>query len=116
LKDSINVSVLYQSFCRHFTINNTAVKGIIHAGTGNGIIHKETLETLNNAVKSGVIIVRVTRLPGGIVSKDENYEGRYKFIASDSLNPKNAKILLQLALTKYSTKDTKSIQELFYRY
>lgn len=105
-----NSHVAVEAFCK------SGVKGIIHAGTGNGSIHKETLEALNNAIKSGVIIVRSTRVPGGIVSKDENYEGSYKFIASDSLNPQKAKILLQLALTKHSAKDTKSIQELFYRY
>jgi L-asparaginase len=74
------------------------------------------MQSLDNARKSGVIIVRSTRIPSGVVPRDKKLDDAHDFIAADSLNPQKAKILLQLALTKYSPKDTNEIQELFYKY
>ncbi|MDR0822483.1 MAG: type II asparaginase [Endomicrobium sp.] len=91
-------------------------KGIIHAGTGDGSIHKSTMLSLIEAKRAGIAIVRSTRVAGGIVAKDKNYDDNFGFISADSLNPQKAKILLQLALTKYQAKDNKKIQELFEKY
>ena len=92
-------------------------KGIIHAGTGNGSIHKWTLPALDTAHKAGLVIVRSSRTPSGSVARNgEISDDDHDFVVSDSLNPQKAKILLQLILTKHDAKDTKTIQDLFYRY
>ena len=41
-------------------------------------------------------------------------DAKYGFVASGSLNPQKARVLLQLALTE--TKDPKQIQEMFNQY
>jgi L-asparaginase len=92
------------------------VKGIIFAGTDNGSVAKSCLASLDNTIKSGIVVVRSSRIPSGIVSKDKKYEDEHGFIAAKSLNPQKAKILLQLTLTKYSQKNTDPIQKLFYKY
>ena len=86
-------------------------KGIIHAGTGNGSIHAETLPALREAQQNGVVIVRASRIDSGIVARKDG-----DFIASGSLNPQKARILLQLILTKYSNPGLDEIQALFDKY
>jgi L-asparaginase len=88
-------------------------KGIIHAGTGNGSIHEKTLPGLQDAVKNGVVIVRDTRVPEGMVTHEQIDEDNH-FVNSDNINPQKARILLMLALTK--TEDPNKIQEYFNEY
>ena len=91
-------------------------KGIIHAGTGNGSIHKDAEPGLADAVKQGVVVVRSSRVGNGIVTPagaDSAY-GKQGFLDGYSLNPQKARLLLQLALTK--TNDPKKIQEMFQKY
>lgn len=95
-------------------INNN-YKGIIHAGVGNGNIHKNLFDQLVNARKEGIQIVRSSRVPTGPTTLEaEVDDAQYQFIASQELNPQKARILLMLALTK--TNDWQTIQTYFDNY
>ena len=89
-------------------------KGIIHAGTGNGSIHKNTTPGLAEAVKKGVVVVRSARVGNGVTTKSLQEWSDMGFLESNSLNPQKARILLQLALTQ--TSDPKKIQKIFDTY
>ena len=90
-------------------------KGIVHAGVGNGNIHKNCFETLAEASKEGVLIVRSSRVPTGPTTLDNEVDdARYHFIAAQELNPQKARILLMLALLK--TNDWQEIQKYFLEY
>ena len=90
-------------------------KGIINAGVGDGSVHKDVMPGLTDARKKGVIIVRSSRVGSGIIARNgEANDDELDFVASDSLNPQKARILLMLALTK--TNSTKDIQRIFSTY
>ena len=90
-------------------------KGIIHAGVGNGNIHKDVFPVLEKARKKGIQVVRSSRVPTGPSTLDNEVDdAHYQFVASQQLNPQKARILLMLALTK--TNDWQQIQEYFNEY
>ena len=90
-------------------------KGIIYAGTGNGSLTGEITEALIEARRSGIIIVRSSRVGSGLVARNgEANDDELDFIVSNTLNPQKARVLLLLALTL--TTDTKEIQQMFYDY
>ena len=90
-------------------------KGIVIAGVGNGNMNKSSLEAAAKAAKSGVIVVRSSRVATGSVGRNvEVSDDELGFIASDELNPQKARILLSLALLKSRSKE--DIQNLFYSY
>ncbi|MCC8365961.1 L-asparaginase 2 [Xenorhabdus sp. PB61.4] len=90
-------------------------KGIISAGVGNGNIYKSILDSLSQAAKDGVVVVRSSRIPFGFTTQNaEVNDSKYGFVASERLNPQKARVLLQLALTQ--TADTAKIQEMFSKY
>jgi L-asparaginase len=90
-------------------------QGIIHAGVGNGNIHKDVFPVLEKARKKGIQVVRSSRVPTGPSTLDNEVDdAHYQFVASQQLNPQKARILLMLALTK--TDDWKQIQEYFNQY
>lgn len=90
-------------------------KGIIHAGVGNGNIHKNIFPILAEARRKGILVVRSSRVPTGPTTLDaEVDDAKYQFIASQELNPQKARVLLMLALTK--TNDWKQIQQYFNEY
>lgn len=90
-------------------------QGIVHAGVGNGNIHKNLFPKLIDASRKGIVVVRSSRVPTGPTTPDaEVDDSRYGFVASQELNPQKARILLMLALTK--TKDRKTIQHYFDTY
>ena len=94
---------------------NAGAKGIVHAGTGNGSIAKAEYPAMENALKQGVVVVRSSRVGSGIIARNgEADDDKYGFVASDTLNPQKARILLMLALTK--TTDVKEIQRMFWTY
>ncbi|MEG6584760.1 asparaginase [Dendrosporobacter sp. 1207_IL3150] len=89
--------------------------GIIYAGLGNGNMSNNIKEIFKRVQDNGVVIVRSTRVGNGLVTRNGAVnDDLYKFIASDTLNPQKARILLMLALTK--TKDVKKIQDIFWTY
>lgn len=90
-------------------------KGIVHAGVGNGNIHKNLFPVLEKARKQGILVVRSTRVPSGPTTLDNEVDDElYQFVASQQLNPQKARILLMLALTR--TDDWRKIQEYFNEY
>jgi L-asparaginase len=90
-------------------------RGIVFAGVGNGNLNKASLDAAARASKSGVAIVRASRVPTGSVGRNvEVKDDELGFVASDELNPPKARILLALALLKQRT--LSDIQKLFYTY
>ena len=90
-------------------------KGIIHAGVGNGNIHKNIFPVLTDARRKGILVVRSSRVPTGPTTLDaEVDDAKYQFVASQELNPQKSRVLLMLALTK--TTDWKQIQQYFNEY
>ncbi|OTA14999.1 L-asparaginase [Xenorhabdus vietnamensis] len=90
-------------------------KGIISAGVGNGNIYKSIFDTLAQAAKDDVVVVRSSRIPFGYTTQNaEVNDSKYGFVASERLNPQKARVLLQLALTQ--TSDVAKIQEMFSKY
>ena len=86
-------------------------QGIVYAGMGNGSIPERVETALAKAAAEGIAVVRSTRSAAGRVTRAEaSYEAN-GFIASDTLNPAKARILLQLALLK--TNDTEAIRTMF---
>ena len=94
---------------------NSNYNGIVHAGVGNGNIHKNLFPVLTDARQKGVQVVRSSRVPTGPTTLDaEVDDAQYQFIASQELNPQKARILLMLALTK--SNDWQQIQNYFNEY
>jgi L-asparaginase len=89
--------------------------GLVIAGVGDGNMTKPALDVLAKAAESGTAVVRSTRLPEGLVLRNnEVNDDKLGFVASGELNPPKSRVLLQLALTK--TRDPKRIQALFEEY
>ena len=96
------------------TLSNGA-RGIVVAGVGDGNMSAAALDVLTAAARRGVAVVRSTRLPSGIVLRNnEVNDDQRGFVASGELNPAKSRVLLQLALTK--TSDPAEIQRIFYEY
>jgi L-asparaginase len=90
-------------------------QGIVVAGVGDGNMTAAALEAIGKAVKKGVVVVRSTRLPTGLVLRNnEVNDDALGTIASGELNPAKSRVLLQLALTR--TRDAIRIQKMFYEY
>lgn len=86
-------------------------RGIVYAGMGNGSIPARAEAALARAVAEGVVVVRSTRSAAGRVTRAEaSYEAN-GFIASDTLNPAKARVLLQLTLLQAD--DTAAIRKMF---
>ena len=79
---------------------------------GNGNPFPSALEALGEAAKSGVVVVRGSRVSSGETTMNgEVDDAKYGFLTSDNLNAQKARVLLRLALTQ--TTDKAKIQELF---
>src|ERR1700756_350357 len=90
-------------------------KGIVFAGVGNGNMNQASLDAAARAVKSGVVVVRSSRVPTGTVGRNvEVKDDELGFVASDELNPQKSRILLALALLKPHT--TQELQTMFATY
>ena len=90
-------------------------KGIVIAGVGNGNMTAAAVTACANAVKKGVVVVRSSRVPTGLVGRNvEINDDQNGFIASDELNPQKSRILLSLALLK--NRNPKELQTLFSTY
>ena len=116
IKELPRVDIIYSHSNDNPDFVNLAVKngakGIINAGMGNGNPFPSALEALGEAVKSGVVVVRDSRVGSGETTLNgEVDDGKYGFLASDNLNAQKARVLLMLALTQ--TTDKAKIQELF---
>jgi L-asparaginase len=87
-------------------------KGLVIAGVGDGNMTQQAQDKLAEVAKRGIMVVRSTRLPEGLVLRNNEVKDDEKgFVASEDLNPAKSRVLLQLALLK--NKDPKKIQEYF---
>jgi L-asparaginase len=98
------------------SFKDAKVKGIVVAGMGNGAMPTNIFHELVKASREGIPIVRSSRAAAGATTIEfgGNEYADAGFIASGTLNPQKAAILLQLALTK--TNNPKKIQEMFDKY
>jgi L-asparaginase len=113
------VDILYAHANMSADLIDAAIKGgaqgIVVAGVGDGNMTAPALEALTQAAKRGVVVVRSTRLPMGIVLRNNEVDDdKLGMVASGELNPPKSRVLLQLALTK--TKDPVRIQQMFNEY
>jgi len=89
--------------------------GIVLAGVGDGNFYKDVFDVALQAREKGINIVRSSRVPTGPTCLNgEVDDDKYHFVASLTLNPQKARVLLMLALTK--TNDWQKIQDYFNRY
>lgn len=87
-------------------------KGIVIAGVGNGNMNKASVDAAAKAAKSGVVVVRSSRVPTGLVGRNvEVDDDKLGFVASYELNPQKARVLLALALLQQRSLD--DIQKLY---
>ena len=90
-------------------------QGIVYAGVGDGSLSTSVKSGLIDAQKSGVVVVRSSRVGNGILARNgEANDDQFHFVAADTLNPQKARVLLMLALTK--TTDPQEIQQIFWEY
>ncbi|HEX6571068.1 MAG TPA: type II asparaginase [Steroidobacteraceae bacterium] len=89
-------------------------KGIVVAGVGDGNVNMPALDALSRATMRGVVVVRSTRLPSGMVLRNDEIDDAKGFVASGELNPAKSRVLLKLALTQ--TSDPSRIQQMFHEY
>jgi L-asparaginase len=91
---------------------SSGAQGLVIAGVGDGNMNAAALDVLTRAVKDGVAVVRSTRLPSGVVLRNNEINDDEKgFVVSGELNPAKSRVLLQLALTR--TRDPVRIQQMF---
>lgn len=76
----------------------TGVQGIVYAGMGNGSIPARAEAELKKAVASGVLVIRASSSLWGMVTKAEASYEEAGFISSGLINPRKARLLLQVAL------------------
>ena len=90
-------------------------KGIVIAGVGNGNMNKAAVDAAERAAKQGVVVVRSSRVPTGLVGRNvELDDDKLGFVASNELNPQKSRILLSLALLKQ--RSLADIQRLYETY
>ncbi len=91
------------------------VKALIHAGTGNGSVAAQAVESLKALRAAGVQIVRSARVPDGFVLRNaEQPDDKYDWVVAHDLRPQKARILTMVALTR--THDSKELQRIFWEY
>lgn len=79
-------------------VTENGAKGIVYAGMGNGSIPARAEVELGKAVQAGILVVRAsTSTTGMVVKAEESYE-QAGFIASGLLNPRKARLRLQVLL------------------
>lgn len=90
-------------------------KGIVTAGVGNGNMTAEALAAVQRATRSGVAVVRSTRVTSGTVGRDvEIDDDAIGTVASGELNPAQSRVLLKLVLLR--TQQANQIQAYFDQY
>lgn len=91
------------------------VKALIHAGTGNGSVAAQAVESLKTLRSQGVQVIRSARVPDGFVLRNaEQPDDKYDWVVAHDLRPQKARILAMVALTK--TNDSKELQRIFWEY
>ena len=93
----------------------SGAKGIVFAGTGHGSIPVQIEDQLFEASRSGVVVVRASRIGAGPVLNGKKKWQNAGIIPCGMLNAQKARILLQLALKKFGG-DLKEIERVFRTY
>ena len=118
INKEMKVYVIYGHLCADSIFVEAAIArnaiGIISAGLGKGYQPKAVTESLIQASKQGIFVVRCSRHGQGLVNKEPNFDDIHGFIAGGSLSPQKARILLSVAVSK--TKDRMKIQQIFDEY
>ena len=90
----------------------SGARGIVYVGHGGGNVPLDLRPVLAEVAAAGVPVVRASRAPGAMVSRDGAVpDSALGLIAGGDLNPAKARVLLALALTQ--TNDPAAIQDLF---
>lgn len=89
-------------------------EGIVIVGSGNGNYSQKWLKTITELSQEGIIFVRSSRVPQGIVFSDHVFDPDECCIAANTLSGQKARILLMLSLTQ--TKDRNEIRKIFAQY
>jgi L-asparaginase len=90
-------------------------KGIVIAGMGNGNVSAEVALVLADVARSGVVVVRSSRVGSGDVWRNiELDDDELGLVASDQLNPQKSRVLLQLCLAHGLERG--EIQDAFFRH
>jgi L-asparaginase len=115
------VTILYSYIEPDATLVQAAIKsgakGIVFAGTGNGTLSifeanaVKEVQTMPAAARP--VLVRSSRVGNGRVTPTTEFDAM-DMVASDTLTPQKARILLMLALTK--TSDLKELRRIFSEY
>ena len=88
-------------------------RGIVLAGVGNGNAPARLLQSLAEAVRLGVPVVRSSRTSSGFVARNvEVDDDALGFVAAGDLNPAKSRVLLKLAL--HGGNDPRRLQDLFF--
>jgi L-asparaginase len=115
------VTILYSYIEPDATLIHAAIKsgakGLVIAGTGNGtlsIFEANAVKEVNGMpAASRPAVVRASRVGNGRVTPTTEFDAM-NIVASDTLTPQKARILLMLALTK--TSDPKELRRIFSEY
>lgn len=91
----------------------SGAKGLVLAGFGQGNAPAEVRSALGQAARTGVPVVRASRVDQGLVDREPDDDGN-GFIAARALGPPKARILLQLLLAN-GISDPVRMQEVFDR-
>lgn len=89
-------------------------EGIVIVGSGNGNYSKKWLKVIEELSEQGIVFVRSSRVPQGIVFSDHIFDPHDICISANTLSGQKARVLLMLALTK--TKDIQRIKKIFELY
>ena len=85
------------------------------AGVGDGNMSQIALDALAKAVKTGIVVVRSSRLERGMVLRNNEVDDdKLGFVASGEINAPKSRVLLQLALMV--TQDPARVQKMFDEY
>ena len=88
--------------------------GIVIIGSGNGNYNKEWMNAIIDLSGKGILFVRASRVPLGIVFEDEVFDPTHCCIPANTLSGQKARILLMLSLTK--THDISQLKKIFQEY
>lgn len=79
------------------SVVENGAKGIVYAGMGNGSIPARVEKELAAAVQKGLWVIRASSSACGMVTRAEDSYEQAGFIASGLINPRKARLLLQVA-------------------
>ncbi|MBE6091558.1 MAG: asparaginase [Selenomonas ruminantium] len=81
------------------SVVENGAKGIVYAGMGNGSIPARVEKELAAAVQKGLWVIRASSSACGMVTRAEDSYEQAGFIASGLINPRKARLLLQVAVS-----------------